>query len=208
MWDKWNIRGLVIFSLVLQAILVLLSPNRKRTPRRLFRLLIWSAYLLANWSADYAVGQISDSSGDKPEPNESPKTNELLAFWAMFLLLHLGGPDTITALALEDNELWLRSLFGLLCQFIVTLYVFLLSLPNSLVVPTSLMLVAGVIKYVERIGAMRGASLERFKDSMLGEPEPGIDYTRFMEEYKNRKISKERSQLVRNQKTAKELGYQ
>ena len=55
---------------------------------------------------------------------------------------------------------------------------------------------------------MRGASLERFKDSMLGEPEPGIDYTRFMEEYKNRKISKERSQLVRNQKTAKELGYQ
>ncbi|ESQ55468.1 hypothetical protein EUTSA_v10024439mg [Eutrema salsugineum] len=196
MWDKWNIRGLVIFSLVLQAILVLLSPNRKRTPMRFFRLLIWSSYILANWSADYAVGQISDSSGDDPEPNESPKTNELLAFWAMFLLLHLGGPDTITALALEDNELWLRSLFGLVCQFIATLYVFLLSIPNSLLVPTSLMLVAGVIKYVERIGAMRGASLERFKDSMLGEPEPGIDYTRFMEEYKIRKISKERSQLV------------
>ncbi|CAH2078565.1 unnamed protein product [Thlaspi arvense] len=197
MWDKWNIRSLVIFSLVLQAILVLLSSNRKRTPKRLFRLLLWSAYLLANWAADYAVGQISDSSGSSPEPNSSPKTNELLAFWATFLLLHLGGPDTITALALEDNELWLRSLFGLLCQFVATLYVFLLSIPNSLLVPTSLMLVAGVIKYVERIRAMRGASLERFKDSMLGEPEPGIDYTRFMEEYKIRKTLKERSQLVR-----------
>lgn len=197
LWDKWNIRGLVIFSLLLQTILVLLSPNRKRTPRRFFRLLLWSAYLLANWAADYAVGQISDSSGDKPESNEPPKTNELLAFWATFLLLHLGGPDTITALALEDNELWLRSLFGLACQFIATLYVFLLSIPNSLWVPTSLMLVAGVIKYVERIRAMRGASLERFKDAMLGEPEPGIDYARFMEEYKIRRISRERSQVVR-----------
>ncbi|KFK28578.1 hypothetical protein AALP_AA7G015200 [Arabis alpina] len=206
MWDKWNIRGLVIFSLLFQAILVLFSPNRKRTPMRLFRLLIWSSYILANWAADYAVGQISDSAGDNPEPNESPKTNELLAFWAMFLLLHLGGPDTITALALEDNELWLRSLFGLVCQFIVTLYVFLLSIPNSLLVPTSLMLVAGVIKYVERIGAMHGASLKRFKDSMLGDPEPGNDYTRFMEEYKIRKILKEPSQLVRIQKPKKEQG--
>ncbi|CAH8276087.1 unnamed protein product [Arabidopsis lyrata] len=205
-WDKWNIRGLVIFSLVFQTILVLLSPNRKRTPRRLLRLLLWSAYLLANWAADYAVGQISDSAGDDPEPNESPKTNELLAFWATFLLLHLGGPDTITALALEDNELWLRNLFGLLCQFIATLYVFLLSIPNSLLVPTSLMLMAGLIKYTERIQAMRRASLRRFKDSMLGEPEPGIDYSRFMEEYKIRKLSKERSQLVRVEEREKEQG--
>ncbi|KAL1224744.1 hypothetical protein V5N11_027904 [Cardamine amara subsp. amara] len=196
-WDKWNIRGLVILSLVLQTILVLLSPNRKRTPTRLLRLLLWSAYLSANWAADYAVGQILDSAGEDPEPNQSPKTNELLAFWATFLLLHLGGPDTITAFALEDNELWLRNLFGLLCQFIATFYVFLLSIPCSLLVPTSLMLVAGVIKYIERIQAMRGASLERFKDSMLGEPEPGIDYARFMEEYTIRKISKERSRLVR-----------
>ena len=33
--------------------------------------------------------------------------SELTAFWAPFLLLHLGGPDSITAYALEDNELWL-----------------------------------------------------------------------------------------------------
>ncbi|XP_010449415.1 PREDICTED: uncharacterized protein LOC104731663 [Camelina sativa] len=197
MWDKWNIRGLVIFSLVLQAILVLLSPNRKRTQRGLIQFLIWSAYLLANWSADYAVGQISDSSGDKPEPQESPKTNELVAFWTMFLLLHLGGPDTITALALEDNELWLRSLFGLMCQFIATLYIFLLSIPNRLWEPTTLMLVAGVLKYVERIGGMRAASLERFKKLMPGEPEPGVDYSSFMEEYKIREISREHSEFVR-----------
>ncbi|MBA0862126.1 hypothetical protein Goshw_004800, partial [Gossypium schwendimanii] len=32
--------------------------------------------------------------------NQNPEENsDLLAFWAPFLLLHLGGPDTITAFA-------------------------------------------------------------------------------------------------------------
>ncbi|KFK23934.1 hypothetical protein AALP_AAs69373U000100, partial [Arabis alpina] len=199
LWDKWNIRGLVILSLALQTILVLLSPNRKRTHRRFFRFLIWSAYLLANWAAEYAVGQISENQGDEPQP----KNNDLLAFWSTFLLLHLGGPDTITALALEDNNLWLRSLFGLVCQAIITLYIFLLSIPNNLLVPTSLMLVAGIIKYVERIQALRGASLETFKDSMLGEPDPGPDYARIMEECSARKMLRERTEVVRIEEAEK-----
>ncbi|KFK23680.1 hypothetical protein AALP_AAs63807U000100 [Arabis alpina] len=160
LWDKWNIRGLVI---------------------------------LTNWAAEYAVGQIAESQGDEPQP----KNNDLLAFWATFLLLHLGGPDTITALALEDNGLWLRNLFGLACQASVTLYVFLLSIPNNLLVPTSLMLVAGIIKYVERIKALSGANLENFKDSMLGEPDPGPDYARLMEEYSTRKRLREPTRIVR-----------
>ncbi|KAI5012756.1 hypothetical protein ZWY2020_025022 [Hordeum vulgare] len=40
----------------------------------------------------------------------------IFAFWTPFLLLHLGGPDTITAYSLEDNELWLRHLIGLLFE--------------------------------------------------------------------------------------------
>ncbi|CAH2046310.1 unnamed protein product [Thlaspi arvense] len=199
LWEAWNIRGLVILSLALQTILVLLSPNRKRTHRRFFRLLIWSAYLLANWAAEYAVGQISENQGDEPQP----KNNDLLVFWSTFLLLHLGGPDTITALALEDNDLWLRNLFGLVCQATITLYVFLLSIPNNLLVPTSLMLVAGFIKYVERIKALRGASLETFKDSMLGEPDPGPDYARIMEEYSTRKMHREPTPIVRIEEAEK-----
>ncbi|EOA14831.1 hypothetical protein CARUB_v10028141mg [Capsella rubella] len=199
LWDKWNIRGLVILSLALQTILVLLSPNRKRTHRRFFRLLIWSAYLLANWAAEYAVGQISDNQGSEPQP----KNTDLLAFWATFLLLHLGGPDTITALAIEDNDLWLRSLFALVCQAVVTFYVFLLSIPNNIFVPTSLMLVAGIIKYVERIKALRGASLETFKDSMLEDPDPGPDYARLMEEYQVRKMLREPTQIVRIEEVEK-----
>ena len=199
LWDKWNIRGLVILSLSLQTILVLLSPNRKRTHRRLFRFLIWSAYLLANWAAEYTVGQISEIQGDEPHH----KNNDLLAFWATFLLLHLGGPDTITALALEDNDLWLRSFFGLVCQAIVTFYVFLLSIPNNLLAPTSLMLMAGVIKYVERIKALQAANLENFKESILVEPDPGPDYARFVEEYSTRKFLRDTSRIVRIEEAEK-----
>ncbi|KAL6966517.1 hypothetical protein U1Q18_032296 [Sarracenia purpurea var. burkii] len=69
---------------------------------------MWLAYLLADITANFAIRLISNSqwSGrDKYGPFANP---DLLAFWVPFLLVHLGGPDTITALVLEDNELWLR----------------------------------------------------------------------------------------------------
>lgn len=47
-----------------------------------------------------------------------------MAFWAPFLLVHLGGPDTITAYSLEGNELWLRHLLNLVVQVGVAFYVF------------------------------------------------------------------------------------
>ncbi|ESQ39682.1 hypothetical protein EUTSA_v10000780mg [Eutrema salsugineum] len=181
LWDKWNIRGVIILSLFLQTILIFFAPSRKRTAHKLLLALIWSAYLLADWAADYAVGQISDS--QEEEADKHSKNRELLAFWSPFLLLHLGGPDTITALALEDNELWNRHLFSLVCQAIATVYVILLSTPNRLLTPTVIMLVGGVIKYVERTAALFSASLDKFKDSMLQKPDPGANYAKLMEEY-------------------------
>ncbi|EOA12934.1 hypothetical protein CARUB_v10025913mg [Capsella rubella] len=181
LWDKWNIRGIIILSLILQTILIFFAPSRRRTAKKLFLVLIWSAYLLADWAADYAVGQISDSQEEEAEKHS--KNSELLAFWSPFLLLHLGGPDTITALALEDNELWNRHLFGLVCQALATVYVILLSIPNRLLTPTIIMLVGGVIKYVERTAALFSASLDKFKESMLQDPDPGANYAKLMEEY-------------------------
>ncbi|KAJ4901567.1 hypothetical protein Rs2_15518 [Raphanus sativus] len=184
-WDKWNIRGVIMLSLFLQTILIFFAPSRKRTAKKLFLVLIWSAYLLADWAADYAVGQISDSQEEAAD--EHDKTRELLAFWSPFLLLHLGGPDTITALALEDNELWNRHLFSLVCQAVATVYVILLSTPNRLLTPTVIMLFGGVIKYVERTSALFSASLDKFKDSMLEDPDPGANYAKLMEEYANKR---------------------
>ena len=93
---------------------------------------------------------------------------ELLAFWAPFLLLHLGGPDTITAFALEDNELWIRQLLGLVVQVVAAVYIFFQSLHgNKLLFPTVLVFIASMIKYFKRIRAMYLASLEKFRDLSL-----------------------------------------
>ncbi|KAF5949688.1 hypothetical protein HYC85_011681 [Camellia sinensis] len=104
-------------------------------------------------------------------------------FWAPFLLLHLSGPNTITAFALEDNELWLRHLLSLMVQFVAVAYVFLQSLPNEFWIPTLLMFVAGTIKYAEQTRALYLVCLGNFKASMLPKPEAGIYYPRLMEEY-------------------------
>ncbi|KAK7820366.1 hypothetical protein CFP56_038976 [Quercus suber] len=217
-WDEWNIRAIILVSLSLQTTLILFAPFRKRIPKKPVILLIWSSYLLADWAASFAIGHIANSqvpnsanpitddkgchlvgknsmicqgkvshaSGNKG--NKSSENADLLAFWAPFLLLHLGGPDPISAFALEDNELWLRHLFSLLVQVIVTGYVFLLTLPeNQLLVPTLLMFVAGIIKYFERTRALFLASLDRFRESMLKAPDAGHNYAKLMEEYSSKK---------------------
>ena len=91
----------------------------------------------------------------------------ITAFWAPFLLLHLGGPDTITAYSLEDNELWRRHALTLVTQVTTTVYVVLrcwTSTPlNLLALP---IFVAGIIKSGERIWVLRYASSEHFRESM------------------------------------------
>ncbi|EOY25249.1 hypothetical protein QUC31_009187 [Theobroma cacao] len=194
LWDKWNIRGSILFSLWLQVVLIFVAPIRKSARKTWVILLIWFAYLLADAAANFAVGLISNSqrnqSNNRNQPNPTEST-DLLAFWAPFLLLHLGGPDTITAFALEDNQLWLRHLLSLGFQAGAVLYVFVQSLPNeNLWIPTALMFVAGIIKYVERTRALFLASLDQFRDSMLKDPDPGPNYAKLMEEYASKKDAK------------------
>ncbi|KAM4082641.1 hypothetical protein ACJW30_11G190900 [Castanea mollissima] len=210
-WDAWNVRGIILVSLSLQTILILFAPFRKCTPKKLMILLIWSSYLLADWAASFAIGHIANSqipksgtkdkidcsfvenivshfSGKGDVSSSSDENADILAFWAPFLLVHLGGPDTITAFALEDNELWLRHLFSLLVQLLVTVYVFLLTLPkNKVWIPTILMFLAGTIKYCERTRALFLASLDKFRESMLKAPDPGPNYAKLMEEFTSKK---------------------
>ncbi|XP_024011052.1 uncharacterized protein LOC18015968 [Eutrema salsugineum] len=187
--DKWNIRGLVILSLVFQTSLIFLAPLRKRTSKKLLTVALWTAYLLADWTANYAVAQITKNQGKEPEPGDPPKNKKLLALWAPFLLLHLGGPDTITALALEDNALWARHLFGLVSQALAGVYAVVQSMENELWPPILLLFITGVIKYTERTRALYAACLDKFKDRMLKPPDTGPNYAKLMEEYASRKDS-------------------
>ncbi|XP_050264158.1 uncharacterized protein LOC126708407 [Quercus robur] len=216
-WDTWNVRVVILVSLTLQVILILVAPFRKRTTNKVVILSIWVSYLLADWAASFAVGHISNGSKESNDPCDkedfitsvhyffssgkekvsscsvkgdalSMNYVDILAFWAPFLLVHLGGPDTITAFALEDNELWLRHLFSLGVQLVVTLYVFWLTFPkNKLLIPTLLMFAAGIIKYFERTRALFLASLSRFRKSLLKDPDPGPNYAKLMEEYSSKK---------------------
>ena len=147
-WDIWNILGLVLASLTLQVFHLWFAPFRKRTNASMVTWLLWLAYLLADYVATFCIGLIFDK---REKISTGSVKNYILVFWTPFLLLHLGGPDSITAFALEDNELRLRHLLGLVFQLVATVYLFFLTIPgNILWIPTVLVFVAGMIKYIER----------------------------------------------------------
>ncbi|XP_058205117.1 uncharacterized protein LOC131319034 isoform X1 [Rhododendron vialii] len=187
-WQTWDLRVVMLISLSLQILLIFLAPLRKRVSKAWITIPIWCAYLLADATANFAAGLISHSQGQTSGPSTDPT---LLAFWAPFLLVHLGGPDTITAFALEDNELWLRHFLSLGFQFWVVGYAFVQSFPNhKLWIPTLLIFIAGVIKYIERTRALYLASSRIIKDSFLTDPDPGPNYAKFMDEYASKKEAK------------------
>ncbi|XP_023925671.1 uncharacterized protein LOC112037089 [Quercus suber] len=203
-WNDWNLRSCILVSLCLQAILVLLAFLRKRTRSKLLHGLIWFAYLLADWIAPVAIGLISQSEGVGCKAKGNNK--DLMAFWASFLLLHLGGPDTITSFALEDNEFWLRHLVGLILQVLATVYIFIESPPNNPWVPTVMVFFVGFIKYVERTRALFLASLNQFGCSILPKPDPGPDYEEVMKMYSSETLEKVETSLeVENPKRSNSI---
>lgn len=123
LWDVWDIRCCILFSLFLQAFFFFFASLRQQSKSTLLLFFLWSAYLLADWVAAVAIGIITQSQGNDCDPR-SWKNEHLFAFWASFLLLHLGGPDKITSFSLEDNEFWLRHLFGLILQASIKMLIF------------------------------------------------------------------------------------
>ncbi|KAK1576746.1 hypothetical protein Q3G72_016176 [Acer saccharum] len=138
-----------------------MEGNRKFTARIWTRIVVLSANLSQADSEDHS----------------SKQNNVVQAFWAPFLLLHLGGPETITSYSLEDNELWLRRFLGLIVQVGVAIYVLIRSWSNTALTYIFIpMLIAGMIKYGERNLVLWSSSSQRFKDSLLSKPDPGPDF--------------------------------
>ena len=185
LWDEWELRSMVLVSLFLQIVLTIFSNRRKFTVAIWIRILIWSAYLSADWVATVSLGTLSQLGDSEGKHDDMDPNHTLMAFWAPFLLLHFGGPGTITAYSLEDNELWLRHLLGLVVQVGVAFYVFLRSWTSR--TPLSFlsipMFVAGIIKYGERTWVLRSASKQHFGDALLPVPDPGPDYAEFVKKY-------------------------
>ncbi|WVZ61455.1 hypothetical protein U9M48_011323 [Paspalum notatum var. saurae] len=198
--SNWEIRVAVLLSLFLQALLIFLGPTRKRSSRLVPRFVVWSCYLLADWVADLALGLLLNNMGNigggggggggasssgvgtaSSNNNGNSSSPIIFAFWTPFLLLHLGGPDTITAYSLEDNELWLRHLIGLLFELFSACVIFFCSLSgNPLIRATVVMFVVGIIKYGERTYSLYSSSVKVFRNKFLPTPEPGLDYAKLM----------------------------
>lgn len=168
LWNHRSMQILVLLSLGLQAVLFVFAGIRRREASPMRRLLLWLAYLMADSTAIYAVGHLSFSS--------TVREHQLVAFWAPFLLLHLGGPDNITAYALQDNQLWLRHLQTLVVQVLGAAYVLNKNIAGQdaagslLWLASLLMFAVGVIKYGERTWALKCGTLESIGGSVKKQP--------------------------------------
>jgi hypothetical protein len=157
--NEWQIQFLVLLSFALQALLLVFSGLRKRTTSGVVRLLLWLAYVSADALAIFVLGHLTlhiINSGQG-------LGHELVLFWAPFMLLHLGGQETLTAFSMEDNMLWKRHLLGLAQQVVMAAYVVGKEWQGStqtqlLLAPLVLMFVAGTVRYAERTWALKTAA--------------------------------------------------
>jgi hypothetical protein len=158
----WEIQLLVLLSFVIQLFLFFAGGLRRCSTKLIVRLSIWIAYLGADMVAVYSLGYLSRHADAHP----------LAFFWAPFLLVHLGGQDTITAFAMEDNNLWLRHLLNLVVQAVLAVYVFWKSIGRrsvGLLVSGIFVFIVGVIKYGERIWSLRCGRYESLEQSQGNE---------------------------------------
>ncbi|KAF6990104.1 hypothetical protein CFC21_007350 [Triticum aestivum] len=197
LWGEWEIRVLLLGSLSLQVFLLFTGGLRKRIVASWLHFLLWLAYLLADSIAIYTLGSLSRSQ-KLCHHTDGEDGLHLLLLWAPFLILHLGGQDTITAFAIEDNELWLRHLLSLVTQVGLALYVYWKSCPSaaSLVAPAVVMFASGVLKYAKRTWALKSASMSSLRSSMLTRPDPGPNYAQLIEEYHSSKDAGLRAEIV------------
>ncbi|KAM0855320.1 hypothetical protein ACQ4PT_049848 [Festuca glaucescens] len=183
-WEQWNIQILVILSFALQVILLFCAGiRRSHEASAVLTILLWLAYLMADYTAIYTLGHMSISMSRSP-PGDHHQ-HQMVPFWAPFLLLHLGGPDTITAYAFQDSQLWLRHLLTLAAQvlgaaYVVYLFVAAGNPAGTLLAAAALMFVTGCIKYGERTWALKcggidsiASSLDDSKPSATGGPYHG-----------------------------------
>ncbi|EEE60444.1 hypothetical protein OsJ_13665 [Oryza sativa Japonica Group] len=162
LWKEWQIQILIILSFTLQVILHLLSWIRRHKGYKVLRIILWLSYLSADSTAIYTLGQLSMTT------SSSSREHLLNAFWATFLLLHLGGPDNITAYSLEDNQLWLRHLLTFTVQVLGVAYVLYRYIAGSrtLVEAIILMFAVGVVKYGKRVWAFMCANMDSIRSSL------------------------------------------
>ncbi|XP_008458716.2 uncharacterized protein LOC103498043 [Cucumis melo] len=176
-WDfiyLWEPSAALFLSLCVQLVLVPMGLKRKHSSSQFLRFFLLIAYSFSDWIANFSFVMLVERYGTGCYDDFTDPNYIIRAFLAHFLLLHLGGFDTITAYSMEDNELWLRTLLSLLAVLAASIYIFLQALlPTSLNYVSIPVIIAGIIKNCEKIWALRSASAERLRDFLaVSTPSP------------------------------------
>nr|AHW98506.1 hypothetical protein [Oryza brachyantha] len=157
LWSGWSTEIMLGVSFAAQLVLTVTAGFRWRSASPGLRNVIWFFYVGADYVATTALGHLSLSG--------TSGRRRLVAFWAPFFLLHLGGADSISAYELEDNQLSARSVLELVLRVLGALYIVYKSINGSWVLgPASgLMLFVGVAKYTEKTLALSRANLANIR---------------------------------------------
>ncbi|KAA8515412.1 hypothetical protein F0562_018977 [Nyssa sinensis] len=91
--DTWDLRVVILASLLLQIILIFSAPLRKRVSKGWVIMLLWWAYLMADAAAKFGIGVISKTQRDTSLSGHVDN-GDILAFWAPFLLKQAMDPNT------------------------------------------------------------------------------------------------------------------
>ncbi|KAF8741154.1 hypothetical protein HU200_013635 [Digitaria exilis] len=155
--EEWEIHCLILLSFSLQVILLLTAGMRRQSTGWVLRTVLWLTYLLADSVAIFVLGHLA--------VNASKPSHHLMFFWPPFLLVHLGGQDTITAFSKEDNDLWKRHLLSLVFQAVVAGYVVGKAhwRDQRLKAAMVLMFLSGCFKYAERTWCLFVSSTAWFR---------------------------------------------
>ena len=96
LWNVWEIHCLILLSLFLQVLILLTAGMRRRSASSVLRTVLWLAYLSADSVAIFVLGHLA--------AHASGPRHQLMFFWAPFVLVHLGGQDTMHHRLLEAGQ--------------------------------------------------------------------------------------------------------
>ncbi|CAN6247754.1 unnamed protein product [Urochloa humidicola] len=174
-WNEWAIRIATSTSLATHVLLIVLAETRRHNARPELTFALWLVYQIMNKAGSYALAHLSlDTTGP------SDKEQIMVAFWAPFLLLHLGGPDNVGAYSLDDDKLSWRKFVASLWKAIGAVYIVFtkIFLANSgpLSVASMIMINIGMFRFFEMAVAIL-RSLRKKAWGSSNKNQPPVDFS-------------------------------
>ncbi|KAF7012174.1 hypothetical protein CFC21_026432 [Triticum aestivum] len=171
-WDEWQLRILVLASLIVQFCLVFSGRNRLEHLRAWYRVWLRLAHIGCDPLALFTLATLFNRQKDGPRCSYARGSRDLELLWAPILLMHLGGQVVITTYKIEDNEKWSRHILTSLSKVTAALYVFYKSWSaddKRLLAATILLFILVILKCFQKALNLRGSSFSALRKASSSE---------------------------------------